>query len=284
MKKSVALATGHTVQNSNVFNGEWTGVNGLAKWICIEVGTALDTSAISTFVSLNYVGYDAPDWNTTSGSAQQFKLRTKVLNQSNNFTCINAGSSKVTVTCYPLVPRHAVNVGREPLTELAGGRSGDLIAPGANQMPYEDPRFTPYMCPELCMGYKILKPRSFTVHGGGKFNLNLRHSYDIVNYNAENPVVVGEKHCYRAMLVKFVGELGLVNVEAARYIRNLPVQIIWKNNQVYSAHASKETRLIIDDFNIGHNQTVSGTTGDEFLNQEINAVEAVQRLDPTSFV
>lgn len=186
---------------------------------------------------------------------------------------MNAATTKVTVTCYPLLPRADIPTGDSPLDLMTQGRSGDLLDTGGAAIPFEDPRFTPYMCPTLCMQYKILKPRTFTVHGGGKFNLQLRHSYDIVNFPS-NVVggTLGKKGIYRPMLIKLVGELGLITQDSLNYLRYLPVNCVWKNNVFWQAHASTENRVIYNDLNASRNLPVGAPSAQQFVNEEIDAV------------
>lgn len=282
-QRSVALATGHTIQNTAVLNGFWNGANGVATWNVIDLGVQADTIAIANNVIANAAGFDVPDPNTVPGSSDQYLMNTKVLNHSINYFCINSSTTKITVTCYPLIPRLDITTGREPLSCMALGRTGELLFTGGTSMPFNDPRFTPYMCPTLREQYKIMKPKVFTVHGGGKFNLNARHSYDLKQYtDNENPVSHGRKPIYRPVLVKIVGEIGVVEAgdPPVRYIRNVPTSVIWKRNTFYAAHLSRERRLIYTDDSISSNQSIAGITGTTFINQETDTLATRAQLDP----
>jgi len=273
LKARVALAQGHTVQNTEVINGTWTGPNGSCVWAQDFIGTVSQTKEIATAVINNMIAYKQPDSFTTPGAPEQYKIKMKVLNDSSSFVVMNAATTKVTVTCYPLLPRSDILSGSTPLQLITAGRAGDLLEATGAVMPFNDPRFTPFMCPEICMQYKILKPRTFTVHGGGKFNLQLRHSYDINNYTNNiipDIEVIGKKSVYRPMLVKLVGELGLITKDAVVSLRHLPVNVVWKNNVFWQAHASTEQRVIYNDLNASRNLPIPGPgiTGQGFVEEE----------------
>jgi len=271
LKTKVALAQGHTMQNTEVVNGTWFGPNGSCVWAQDFLGSRIQTAQITQVVEENYAGYLVEDPNTVAGTAKRFKVKVKVLNDSSSFIVINSSNVKVTVSCYPLLPRADIHTGDTPLELLATARAGDLPEVGDQTMPYTDPRFTPFMCPELCMQYKILKPRTFTVHGGGKFNLQLRHSYDIVNYpsNVAGTGIIGKKGIYRPMLIKLVGELGVITKDSVTSLRNLPVNCVWKNNVFWQAHASTENRVIYSDLNATRNLPITGTlTGQGLIEEE----------------
>jgi hypothetical protein len=282
MKTRVALAQGHTIQNTDVINGNWSGPNGECLWALDFLGSRSQNAVLINRVAANYAGYGVADPNTTAGTANRYKIKVKVLNDVSSYVVMNAATTKVQVTCYSLLPRADIPAGDDPLSLITAGRSGDLLEPGTT-MPFDDPRFTPFMCPRLCMQYKILKPRSFTVHGGGKFTLQLRHSYDLSNYTATTVGnLLGKKAVYRPMLIKIVGELGLVEQAPSNYLRHLAVNCVWKNNLFWQAHASTENRIIYDDEDVTRNLTVAGGGAEEFINQEALHTDTRTNLNMTS--
>lgn len=288
MRKNVALATGHTIQHTNVINGSWIGTSGVATWKQIIIGTQLDTDEIQAAIEANYDAYGVSDPNTTLGSNQRMKIHSKVLNHVSTITGFNSATTKVLITVYPLLPRADIYTGDDPLTRIALSREGDLDGaafPATSEMEYTDPRFTPFMAPQVTAVYKILKPRVFAVHGGGKFNIKVRHSYDIVNSTANGPpALIGKKGNYRPLLIKIVGELGVVSDAAGDYVRNLPVSCVWKNSIFWAAHHSQENRIIFSDNNLSRNFAVGVPTAEKFINEEVLHDDQQTEIFPSSFV
>lgn len=283
MKKSVALAQGHTIQDSDVTNGSWIGTNGIAQWQVMFVGTQVNTDEIQAVVEANMVGFGQADWNTTIGTKNRFKIHTKVLNHVESVTAFNSSTTKLNVAVYPLLPRRDITTNYDPATLIIRDRQGDLQLSGGSEMTFQDPRFTPFMCPELVACYKILKPRIFTVHGGGRFNLKVRHSYDIVNSTANDPSdLVGKKAIYRPILIKMWGQLGIVSDVAGTYVRNMPTNVVWKRNTFWQAHVAEENRLIYNDKNVTRNQAVGAPIAEQFIDQETLVVEQQNEIVPSS--
>lgn len=287
-KKKVELVQGHTLKYSTRTNAEFDGTTGEALFSVIDIGSPIENDILMAYAKTHYAGYKVADPNTTSGSSNQFKMKVKVLSFYRNLYAINSSNVKVYVTVYSLMPRHDIH---DALLMPAVAmqtylRSGDLADAGTIGRLVSDVDFHPYLVPAITQNWIITKTRHFAVHVGGRFNINMSHSYDI-NYGLDSQTfgwdtgIVAKKGHFRATMVKMVGELGVATTAANKFIRNLPFECIGRINSNVSLHVAQETRDIYLDENISATRNIGGITSDEVVHEETEIFAATDKLAPT---
>lgn len=273
MAKKVALATGHVIEETDLINGsvESTAGGGDAAWTQFIIGTVAQSGTIAAVVHANAVGYQEADWNTSYGTASAGKLHIKIMDYSNTFIAFNCANSHMNVEIYPIYLRADMSVSSAtPIDFLGQDRAQDLPIPTTSAMSYLDPRFTPFMCPGLCQHYKIGKVKKFSVHGGGRFDFSLRHSWDITPAADVYPSgLVAKKGSFRCLLIKTYGQLGLQRVgdPANFYVRHVQSGWAYQQRVMWRAHLSYESRKLFKDNDLARGQPIASSVS-EFENQE----------------
>jgi len=295
-KRRVEEAVGHPYLITDVENTELTAVNGTASWSSFNLGTADQILSFQQTLYQNQVGWDVHDPNiATPNESNVLKNRYIVRDYIRTATYINESSAKVHVTMYTLVPRHDLAYSScDPYYMLSNfGATGDLISNETPNvaLPFYSPYFTPFQCPVLCQNYKIMQKRSFMVHAGGKFQVTLRHSFPITAGLDFNVTALASfkqwarKPNFRAVLIKCVGELGIVKTAdgASRAVRHLPISIVGRLYTNVKLHNSSENRVITKHEDIQKALNASAYTASEIINEETLASQTVVKNDITTY-
>lgn len=254
-QRKVALSQGHTLiykQFGNIYNN---GIAGQCTWADLDLGKTTDVALLRDFALTHWAGYKEADPNTGFLSTAQFPLKFKVMDHSVNYQGLNSGTNKIHITVYTCTLKHDINSDvMFPGTAIVGfSDEARLKQTGSDAQNPFDVNLTPYMVPAVTAHYKISKSRSFTVHAGGSFNIKLRHSYDC-NVGTDSTVgwsgqstLVAKKGQYRCLLIKIVGQLGVVegsDPPNTAYLRNTAFQAVGRINTVAKIHVSEENRPI----------------------------------------
>lgn len=239
--------------SSNVFN---TGTLGAASWYMLSIGTAADVTYILDFCARHAKGFKVPDPNVTSHAAEQWGFRCRVLNESLVLHGFNESSnSRLECSVYYLSPKQDVWGGvssYSPIslitTDAATGTLYDASSP--TTIAYSDVDATPFQFPALMAMYRVSRGRKFVVHGGGRFDCSLRHSYmaTVANdstFGVPGSTLYGRKPQARFLLIKMVGELGILDEGSGnKAIRNAAPVFGARLNYSMSAVVSADQRPI----------------------------------------
>lgn len=289
LRKNVALVQGHELKYHSEQNLNFLGLNGQSTYSVMAIGGPVTNDLFMDFAKRHWSGYLSTDVNTVSGSAEQFKLKLKVMSSPTTFLGVNSSNVKLHVVVYQLTPKHDIHQANLlPAAAMATYlRQGDLGDSLTNTPLITDIYLTPYMIPAITQNYNIKKTRGFIVHGGGKFNIVMNHSYDI-NYGLDSQAfgwdtgIVAKKGQYRANIIKFTGELGVVAQDASKFIRNLAFEVIGKLYVNAKLHVSEETRAIYIDEGLNTSRNVAGGGLEIFQGEEDQALRPKDPLLPTT--
>lgn len=291
-KKRVDLHTGHTLRYTDVENVNLLGVNGKARYYVMDLGSAVDNDTYIDYAKKHWAGYKVVDPNTTANAVTQFKMKVKVLSIYKNLYMINSSNTKSLVQVFGLTPRHDIHKANlmPPAVLTTYFNNGDLPDATTVDQNVSDIAFNVFHCPALTQNWKISKTKSFWVHGGGNYKLNLSHSYDI-NSGLDSQAfgwdttVVAKKGHYRALLVRVVGDLGVVLETAPseiKHIRNLPFEHIGRETTSVKLHVSTETRDIYLDEHIPVTREIAAPGGIAFQAEELQIEHIPDPLLPNT--
>jgi len=284
-QKNVALSSGHTLVYKKFLNDHQDQVNGRCKWIQLILGSTASVEIYRDFALAHWNGYKELDPNTGYMSGQQFPLKFKVMDDSIVYTGINTGSNKIIISAWTLTLKHDLHSdSMYPATAILGySDSARLKDASCDAQNPEDTYLTPYMVPAVTTNYKISKARTFTVHAGGKFVLRARHSYDVTIGTAStagwagNTGLVARKPHFRCLLIKVIGELGVVTEGGFHYLRNTDCAFAGQFNIKAKLHVSEENRPIFLQQDTSTRREVIGGIA-SVLGEEILAAEITTNL------
>lgn len=266
-RRRVAEHLGHPIDYELIENRHGTANEGECLWLQMYVGSTAQISELSALGMRNYAGFRVADQNTTASSAEQYGLHFHVMNHVQTMTAFNASTNaKLQITCYPMYLRRDIsdtNLFPERICVL-NAASGTLYDTGNNGIgrATQDVDLTPYQMPIMVNTYKIGKPRSFTVHGGGRFNLSVQHSYSFnqgssTNVGISSGSLAARKGQFKCLLIKMVGALGIV-------VAGGSPPLIRNSNPTYAARQITRARMQISS-ELRHIDYVSGLPAERIV-------------------
>lgn len=289
--QKVAHASHKMYRFTDVQNLKLLVPNGSCGWHQLSVGNHAVLEDFCARMQNNYFAYDMQDPNT-SGYPDREMLNYHVDSMAKNYIWMNSGNNRIHVEIYECIPRNTIYgaSNNTPFsymeTQTHTGNLFDSVAVASEtpqQMGYQDVRYTPFMCPELCKKYKIINVRKFECHAGGRFDIKL----DINNFNVtpfndinDNLNVYATRGKYKVLLLKIYGELGLVTTASSSFIRHTGSAIIGQENTVFTGRAGADHRIVYQDINISKIETVSGPLTQTFVNEESATDDQLVTLQP----
>lgn len=261
--KAVKMAGAKLYRFTDVSNHQFPGNNGQAVWGELSVGFAVEIGEFCERLRQNYLGYNVLDPNTTTAGDNQLFMNYHIDSLAKYGFFINNSECRVHVSAYECTPRSDM-AGDTPYStplafmnnnfhtgELVDSVIYDGVTPGT--MLLSDPRSTPFMCPKLCSKYIIKHHKAFTVHPGGRFNLNVSSNNFDANYY--NSFYSGDGYNHfakrgqtKVILFKFWGELGVVEDETGvAHLRNMAFNVVSRHNYICKGRAGEDTRTIYQD-------------------------------------
>jgi len=285
----VAESQGHIYRYTDLANGYIQSDIGQAAWASFEIGSAVQLSQLYQAVQNNAAGWQEPDPNTTFNAANQWKFKVKLMQMDRKITFINMASSKLHVEFYELTPRRDLHTNTNisnytPTTLITNNKANDLVYTGGGQMTYQDPRFTAFDCPLIVANYTISKVRKFVVHGGGTFTANITCNNKHLVAGVDTAVVDNlqyDSSKTKILLMKQYGEICVAeSAGGTNYIRHSVAQSVYKIEDTWKAHVSRETRLIYNDNNLSKQANVAAVA--HTVIEDIDAYESIQAGNPNS--
>lgn len=283
------------IDAANYYKG-WQ--NGACSWQQIEVASTTQVEDFCIRLRGNYVGFQEHDPNTTTGSAEQMNMHYHIDSMSNKTLWINNCTAKIHVELYEVVPRQTVpgsQLYTSPLALLGQAHSGELFDNEVygGQTPTTisgaDPQYTPFMSSKLCSLYKIINIRKFTVHAGGRWQVNVTsNNFDAKEYTdfsqAYGYPTYARKGKYKCVLMKTYGELGVVanSTASEQMIRTLPGDIIGRGYIQCLGRVGQDTRTIFQDIDIDNTVTVPSSAAAHYISETNETIASVNTFEPTN--
>ena len=255
---------GNPVKVTNLYNITVNRANSQCAWSQLQLGNYLQMYEISDRLWQNAQGYGEADANTAWTNANTKQMNFHVTKQMYRGVYINETVSPIYVEYYECIPRHDINRALSTPYDLMqyDAQDQNLPASGSSPMGFEDPRFTPYMCPPLVSHYKIRRVRKFKVNPGQqwfyKFSNNdysIKPELDLTSADSIR------KSKTKFTLMKTYGELGVVTETGTgtKYLRHMSHEVVCKLQYECWGHLDEETRVIIMEQSTTKNAPLSVT-------------------------
>jgi len=290
MVNLVADATHKLYRFTDVQNLKLLCPNGSCGWHQLSVGNHAVLGDFMKRMSNNFFAYNEQDPN--SGMPDRQMLKYHIDSMSKNYIWMNSGNNRIHVEIYECIPRAVIFGGSNntPFSYMeTQSHTGNLFdmetvaSETPQQMGYQDVRYTPFMCPQLCHKYKIINVRKFECHAGGRFDIKLDiNNFHITHFDDIDDTlnVYAKPGKYKVLLLKIYGELGLVTTASSSFIRHTGASIIGQENSVFTGRAGADHRIVYQDIAISKIETVSAPINQTIVNEESATDDNLVLLQP----
>jgi len=265
--------------------------NGSCGWHQLSVGNYAVLGDFCSRMQNNYWAFNTPDPNTSVADREM--LNYHIDSMAKNYIWMNSGTNRIHVEIYECVPRTVI-YGSSNNTPFAymetQSHTGNLFdvevvaTETPQQMGYQDVRYTPFMCPELCKKYKIINVRKFECHAGGRFDIKLDiNNFNVTPFSDVNDTlnVYAKPGKYKVLLLKIYGELGLVETASNTYIRHTGCAIIGQERSQFTGRAGADHRVVYQDINISKIETVSAPINQIYIQEESATEDHLVTIQPS---